>query len=458
MVSNHFALFIILRIGLLTLSLVGLSMALINPGFYIVSFVLAGIAAVLLFDLYRYVSRTNGELIRFIDALRYEDFSQRFHTSETGANFEKLSKLFSDTMDNIKQTRQEQEEKLRHLKSLTEHVPVPLISLLPDGRIHLHNNAARRLFSNVNINNVEDLDQFNQNFSAEVSNLKPGDRRLINFCHDGMERQLTVAVTQIVTGKISEKLISLQDIQNELDGMQLQTWQDLVRVLTHEIMNSITPVASLAKTATDLVDDVNQKLESLDESKLIREELEDVGRAVSTVARRSDGLMQFVQSYRSLTLLPPPNKKTLSLNDLFQSLAKLHASEWSAKGIALNINIEPESLQLNADPDLLEQLLINLLRNAEQALLAWDNPEGLDLAVTLKGRMNLRGYVLIEVIDNGPGIPPDILDKIFLPFFSTKQDGSGVGLALTRQIMIAHGGSVSVDTPDSGGTKFTLIF
>ena len=356
-------------------------------------------------------------------------------------------------MQRLKESRQQQEEKLQHLRSLTEHIPTPLLSLAADGRLQLHNNAARRLFGSVGIARLEDLQVFGAALPEALQAMSPGSRRLVNFCHDDMERQLTVVATQIITGSTQEKLISLQDIQGELDLIQLQAWRDLVRVLTHEIMNSITPVASLAKTATSLVADVRVKLDENAAMALVLEELDDVRKAVDTVANRSDGLMQFVQKYRSLTLLPAPQKQNLQLRDVFQGVEELLASQWQRQGIALSFDVQPQSLPLSADADLLEQLLINLLQNAQQALEGREAPE-----VTVVARMNQRGYVAIEVADNGPGIAAAIASEIFVPFFTTKRDGSGVGLALARQIMIAHGGSIAANPSASGGAKFTLIF
>lgn len=453
MIFNRFASLLVLRVALITVTLVGMSVTFAATGYYIVTLLLALIAAVLLFELYRYVSKTNIELARFLDAVRNEDFSQRFQPSGSGAGFEQLSEVFGDIVRHFKLSRQQQEENLRHLKSLTEHIPVPLVSLYPDGRVQLHNNAARRLFDSAATCRLEDLARFGESFLDTIRNLEPGGRRLVNFSFDGTERQLTVVATWVVTGAISEKLISMQDIQSELDDVQLHAWQDLVRVLTHEIMNSITPIASLAKTAADLIEDVGAKLKENTDFGVVMEDLEDVRRAVDTVARRSDGLTQFVRGYRSFTLLPAPKKQKLMLIDLIRRVEELLADQWAAKGILLTVKVEPDNLQFFADPDLLEQLLINLLRNAEEVLEGVDDPR-----VILAGRINQRGHVLLEVADNGPGIPADIVNQIFVPFFTTKPHGSGVGLALTRQIMIAHGGGVTVGKSDTGGAKFTLVF
>ena len=215
-------------------------------------------------------------------------------------------------------------------------------------------------------------------------------------------------------------------------------------------MNSITPVASLAKTATELVDDV---IEQVDGQPEVLAELADVKDAVATVARRSDGLMHFVQSYRRITRLPAPRVRSISLADLFKTVHNLVEADWAEQDINLSMRVEPNSLELHADPDMVEQVLLNILRNARQALTG-RQPGRVDLV----GYLNRQGHVSIEISDNGPGIPANIASNIFVPFFTTKREGSGVGLALTRQIMLAHGGNVTAGHSESGGARFTLNF
>ncbi len=333
---------------------------------------------------------------------------------------------------------------------MVEHVPVPLISIHGDGRIITWNNSARRLFGTVHLTSVEDLLQFGEEFSHQLQVMSAGERRLVTLTIDGMEQQLTLSATEIVLGNKNEKLVSLQDIQNELDNVQLQAWQDLVRVLTHEIMNSITPVASLSKTAADLLDDAKEKLIAQDE---MIEELADVSDAVLTVARRSEGLMKFVSSYRKLTRLPTPDKKTIKLSELFNQVTAITKQNLQDKSIDLKLNILPSELEVTIDIEMIEQLLINLLQNAEHAVSGCKQP-----MVKMSAALNRRGHVIIIVEDNGRGVPDDIAKNIFVPFFTTKSEGSGVGLALTRQVMIAHCGSVKLDKSDLGGALFRLTF
>ena len=447
---RNFSLLLGLRLVLLVLVLAALVYLLVVPGYPVVRLLLGMLAALQLFEIIHFVRRTNRELTRFLDAIRYADFGQRFRMQQVGSGFEELGEVFTGIIERFQDMRNQQEETLRHLKALMEHVPVPLLSLHHNDRLELHNNAARRLFGSARVERLEDLKAFGEDFHRHLSAVAPGERRLAVFMSEGVEQRFTISATEIAIAGQVERLVSLQNIQSELDGVQLQAWQDLVRVLTHEIMNSITPVASLAKTATDLVEDAASKVSAYPE---VIEELADVKSAVETVARRSDGLMHFVQGYRQLTRLPPPNRQSLSVAGLLDSAAQLVAAPWQEKGIGLDIQVEPVSLSLNADPEMLEQMLLNLLKNAEQALEGRPTPH-----VTMKASLNRNGHVSLEVADNGPGIDDEVASKIFVPFFTTKREGSGVGLALTRQIMLAHGGTVVLGESPAGGAKFTLTF
>ncbi len=408
------------------------------------------VAVLQILELSRYVSRTNQELARFLDAVRYADFGQRFTFSGSGAGFAELGETFTDILDRFRADRSTHERELRHLKALVEHVPVPLISLHADTRIDVWNNAARRLFGERPIQRLDDLARFGPTLVEEVRSIAPGERKLVRTEFDQLPQSLTISASEIVTRGSREKLISLQNIQTELDGMQLTAWQDLVRVLTHEIMNSITPVSSLAKTASDLVTDVSERI--ADQPQLV-ETLVDVKKAVDTLARRSDGLTEFVSSYQQLMGLPDPERSRFRVADLFTDVTGIATVGWAEQNLELDRQIEPVTLELDADRHLLEQLLINLLKNAEQALTGAE-----DGRVSLRARLNNRGRVSIEVTDNGPGISNEVAARIFVPFYTTRREGSGVGLALSRQIMNAHGGTISFSTPREGGSRFTLAF
>jgi nitrogen fixation/metabolism regulation signal transduction histidine kinase len=350
----------------------------------------------------------------------------------------------------MRSRRTGQESELRHLRALIEHIPVPLMTIHADDSITLQNNAARRLFGASHVTRINALRQFGASFARAVDEAIPGDRELVTFSVESVEYHLTLAATEIIIRGDRERLISLQDIQTEIDATQAEAWQDLVRVLTHEIMNSITPVTSLARTAADLVDDV---VKQTDRDSPVAEELDDVQSAVETVARRSDSLMQFIDSYRQISRLAPAEKKRVALTELFEGVTNLARAEWSDERVSLDSSVEPSGLYVYADRDLLEPVLLNLLRNAWQATRDIESPR-----IELIGRLNRRGNSVIEVRDNGHGIPEENARKIFVPFFTTREGGSGVGLALARQVMIAHGGFIRLGQDEKAGTTFTLTF
>lgn len=450
MIFRRFVISLAVRLVIAGLAMAAFVWLLVLPGYHS-SMLLAGAAmALAIAEVWRYASRTNREVARFLDAARYEDYSQRFDYRNDGSGFRELGEAFTDILERMQDRSTNRESEMRRARALIEHIPVPLMTLHADDSITLQNNAARRLFGAEHVTTLKDLRKFGFRFSESVETAVPGVRQLVIFSVEGIEYKLTLATTELVVAGNSERLISLQDIQSELDATQAEAWEDLVRVLTHEIMNSITPVTSLAATATDVVADVRDKVRS---DMPIAEDLEDLHDAIETVARRSDSLMQFVDSYRQITRLAPPEKKRIRLAELFETVVRLAKAECPRDDVEFSVQISPSELDVYADRDLLEPVLINLLRNAWQATESIEKP-----SVRLGARLNRRHNVVIEVADNGPGVPQEIATKIFVPFFTTRENGSGVGLALARQVMIAHGGFVRVNSVDGGGALFSLTF
>ncbi len=451
MTSRRFVTGVAIRLMPTGLSLAAVIWLTLHGGYAVGALVSTVLLLLFAVELWRYISRTNREISRFLDAASNADFSQRFSYTSVGSGFDELGNSFTNIIHKLHERSLSQEADVRKLRALIEHIPVPLMTVFADKSIEIHNNAAHRLFAPIQVNRLGDLRQFGAQFADAVAYAVPGQRELVEFSVEGIEYQLTLAATELTIAGNSQRLISLQDIQAELDTKQAESWQDLVNVLTHEMINSIAPVTSLAASAAEVVDIVVTKLR---DGEPVDEELEDLQAAISIVARRSSSLTEFVDSYRQITRLAPAEKKRLGIRGLFNDVVRLARAECPAdKLIDLTCSVEPSELDIHADRDLLEPVLLNLLRNARQATADIDKPK-----IKLSARLNRRGHVVISVSDNGSGVSVENAQKIFVPFFTTKASGSGVGLALARQVMIAHGGFIRVADNKGGGAIFELTF
>lgn len=319
--------------------------------------------------------------------------------------------------------------------------------------MELVNNATKKLFQLRNINHIEALNSFSAELVQKLVTIKHNENTLVKVVDKDEILQLAIYATEFKISNKSIMLVSIKNIQNELEEKEMESWQKLISVLTHEIMNSIAPISSLSNTISTILSDLKNSTLANQGNADEQEAFEDIDMALTTISKRTEGLMHFVNTYRNLTKIPQPNFSIFSVAQLFREIKLLMSDEAVEKNIACQISIEPDTLELSADERLIQQVLINLLKNAIHASEGRPNAR-----IELRAYINKRGRVVIEVVDNGPGILPDVLDKIFIPFFTTKTTGSGIGLSLSKQIMRMHGGNISVTSLPEEETKFTLTF
>lgn len=404
--------------------------------------------------LIRYIEKTNRDLTRLLDAIRYSDFSQGFSSGGRGKQYLELTNAFRGVMDDFREARAEKEEGYRYLETVMQHVGTGLISFGHDGDVNLINSAAKRLLNVPHLANINALKEHSPELVAKLNALEYGSKDLLKVSNGEEVLQLSIYATGFKIRGDVFKLVSLQDIGGELDEAEALAWRKLTRVLTHEIMNSVAPISSLASTAAGLLNGSGHEADSVHAAPAYTDEtMADVRGAVDTIARRSEGLLRFVNEYRRLTRVPPPDLTVFPVSDLFDSVTELYQKEIESGGIRVDASVEPASLTLTADRDLIEQTMINLVKNAIQALAGVEEP-----TIELRGYIDSRSRAVIEVTDNGVGIVEEAMDKLFVPFFTTKKDGSGIGLSLAREIMRQHGGSISATSSAGSRTVFRLRF
>ncbi len=419
---------------------------------YMISVVVIGILILAqVISAIRFIERTNKKLSKFLESIRHSDFSSSFSDKGMGKSFEGLNHEFNEVINEFKKSRAEKEEHSNYLQTVVQHVSIGIISYTRGGRVDIINTAVKRLLRITNLRSITDLSKIKKDLPETLFNMKAGDKTLIKLFIEDELLQLSVYATEFKMRGEEYVLISLQNIHAELEEKEIESWQKLIRVLTHEIMNSITPISSLASTVQEMM--VENTETGLRLRKIDEEDLEGIDSGLRTIQNRSQGLLNFVEIYRNLTRIPKPNFRYFKIKELFERTSELMKPKLDKLNIRCIVKVFPEDLKITADPDLIDQVMINLILNALDAVKESDNP-----AISILGSKNGSGRALIEISDNGYGIKPDILDKIFMPFFTSKKTGSGIGLSLSRQIMSLHKGCITVKSNLQDGTTFILTF
>lgn len=446
MVFNRFFRIVIVQAVLLAVSGTFFLWALIQDYLIVTKFTIGIIWVLQITLLIYYLTRTNRGLNNFLQSVKHLDSSRG--VIEGDKSFDLLNLTYNEIIDSIQKVKIEKEAEHHYFQNTIEHVGIGLISFNEKGQIELFNKAAREIFRVEFIRNIQELDKSVPGLSVLLFSLKQNHSKMIKVVSDNEILKLSIRKTVFRIQDNTVNLVSLQNIRTELEEEEIEVWKKLISVLTHEIMNSVTPIKSLTGTVIKMyemsrVSEVNNKSENID----------DILLALNTIQKRSNGLLNFVETYRNLTKIPKPVFCEIELKGFLHEITILMESELQSFNIVVSAEVNPENLKLTADEKLITQVIINLIKNSIESINNRTNGK-----IQIKAFLSLPSDIIIQVIDNGPGISADRIDKVFIPFYTTKEKGSGIGLSLSRQIMNLHGGIISVFSRLGEETIFSLRF
>lgn len=399
----------------------------------------------------RKLNYINRSLISFFDSLKYDDSSVIINEEFYNQDFLRLSKRFQRVNRQILKLKEQNIEQDLYFKTVTEHASVALFGFNDEGKVKLCNKAFKELLHIENISNVNQLKQIDSNIENQLMDIKTSEQRLVKINIHNKIVQLSIRATEFKTKNEKIKLLSLQDIKNELDEKELESWQKMTQILRHEIMNSLGPISSTIDTLNEIItNQENNKIYKID--KLNDEIIKDIASGLKIVQERNQGIQSFIDKFRSISRIPKPNFTNTDLKELITNIEKLWAKKCKESNIIFQAKIDSNIKPILADKEQLDQVLINLIKNAIEALNKTKNPQ-----ITIEVVDDFANKSSIKVINNGPCIENETLEKIFFPFFTTKPEGSGIGLSLSQQIMRLHGGNISVQSNEKE-TTFTLQY
>lgn len=433
-----------MRIILLTLCLTTLAWC-IAHGLRLRSFYLGFAALALVLEMFWYIDRFNRDIKTFMRSLLQRDFTTHYQEAGKGKSFDALYQMLNLISEAFKKISLEKEIQHRYLEMLVDHMQVGILSYDISEKINLANSSLKKLLQRPVIMNVDSLASIDENLVNTIRKLKSGDTKLIKIRIGKDLLQLSLHASEFKLDDEYYKLVSMQNINNELDAREMEAWQKLIRVMTHEIMNSIAPITSLSSTLHGLVRQHTNSLHSMEKSTF-----EALDQGLEAIKFRSEGLHHFTEAYRSLTRIPQPSFRLASIKDILNRIAVLFAQELKRRNVILETRITVDELLM--DPELIEQVIINLLRNSLDAVAQSANP-----VIKIEVIKHLSGKTLIKVLDNGMGIDQETIENIFIPFFTTKKNGSGIGLALVKQIVQLHHGEIHVNSSVGNGAEFNIL-
>lgn len=447
MIFNRYEWRLLLRVFLLFLALTAAAYVTVKgQPLYLVIFVPLVVYAVI--EMIRFQKKAQDEVNQFVESIHYRDFSRHFDVRKAPNELKPLRKGFNDINTTFKLISRERETQYHYLQKILELVDTGILSYEEEtGTISWINEAFKKLLSIPYLKTIQSLEKREPVLYHELLKLKPGDSNIISIIRNQQMVKILITSSMMRSDEKLYKLLAFQNVSEALDETESKAWSKLLNVMTHEIMNSVAPISSLADTLKNRLQspEITETMEAA--------ELEDLELGIDTIKRRSDGLLKFTESYRSLNKITKLERDRILVRNLFENLNSLMKPTLSKKNIELEIILRDPALAIEADINLIEQVMINLLVNAIEAVKDRDEPR-----ITLSAEAQNNGKTLVKITDNGMGMPHELLDKIFIPFFSTKKTGSGIGLSLCKQIMLLHKGNIQVLSTEGKGSSFILQF
>jgi nitrogen fixation/metabolism regulation signal transduction histidine kinase len=406
--------------------------------------------AILTVNLISFLNATNKKIKYFFDAVKNDDSNLYFPVLEKNKTVREIYKGMNGVNQQIQKLKIENRNQEQFFSILIEHLAIGIVTFNNKGFILHSNSSAKKLLATEILTHIKQIERIDEKLFHAINIIKPFERRLVPINTEEGEIQLSLKATSFRTKDDELVILSIQDIKNELDEKEVESWMKLIRVLMHEIMNSITPITSLSESLSNIYSTSGKPVSPEQvTSKVISTTLQ----GLNVIKSQGKGLMSFVESYRKLTRIPEPEKQLFKAADLLNRLQVLYNTQEKSDKIELSFSLKDPDLEIFADQNLISQVLINLVRNAQEAI---ENIPGGRILINAGTDRELHPEIC--VIDNGPGIPEENLDEIFVPFFTTRKNGSGIGLSISKQIMRVHGGNLKVRSVPGKETIFCLTF
>jgi len=439
---------ILIRVVLMFATLTTASFLLVKQ-LYLYEIIVLPIIFYQLVDFFNYHKKAQDEVEQFVESVHYRDFSRYFDVKHAPAELQPLRKGFNEINTTLKVISKEKETQYQYLQKILELVDTGILSYeMESGEVVWMNESLKKLLQVPYLKTIHSLSKRDWHLYHEIMALPLGENVITTVHLDKSSFKVLLSATAFQTEGKKYKLIAFQNVNEALDETESKAWQRLLSVMTHEIMNSVAPISSLSDTLKNMLNNSRDKV-----SELNKPAFEDIELGIDTIKRRSENLLKFAETYRNLNKITTPNLSKIYVRDLFENMHVLMQPTLDSKNIELDIILKDPDLIVEADTNLIEQVLINLIVNAIEAV-----KEQQESNIILSASHTPNNKTVIKVADNGTGMPEELLDQIFIPFFSTKKTGSGIGLSLCKQIMMLHKGNIHVQSKVGEGTAFSLQF